>query len=110
MGTKGKTTLSVEWVTVRGAGEALGVGKIRILNLINAPCPHCEGMGEIETGLKILTCPRCRGNGHRLPAIKFGKAGNSPWMIFDWALELPDIVERKPGNPKTRKPGTGNPA
>lgn len=83
-------------ISVREAGDRLGIGKDRVLVLIKQDCPQCHGEPA------PVRCTRCRGTGQRLPATKLGDTSRSPWMVYEWGLELPDVKFRPPGKPQKK--------
>jgi len=86
-----RSSLGYSRLSVAKAADDLGVSKRRVQAMMRQLCPQCGGDGD--------ECSRCRGTGMKLPAIRFGNNRNSPMMIFDWSLKIPDILGRKPGNP-----------
>lgn len=90
-------------LTVEEVAERLGISKRRVQAMINQPCPRCNGEGVEGEGFGQRKCSRCRGMGRKLPAMRFGNKINSPWMIYEFGLELEGVADRKPGNPGTGK-------
>lgn len=92
--------------SVKNVAGELGVIPRRVLALIRADCPDCNGEG----------CATCGETGRRLPAQKarelakaagvaqpFIDAMRDTWLIPEAALALPRIASRKVGSPENGK-------
>ena len=103
--------MSIEPIDTTEAAKVLGISRLRVLQMINEPCPDCGERRYVteKNGDKVIIdylsphgCERCHFTGRRLPYVKrLGRGSRAPYLINPNDLIL--VAKRFPGYPPGRK-------
>ena len=96
-------------LTATQAAGRLGVKPNRIFKMTHQKCPKCDGACMITSndGNSLAGCPRCRSTGSKLPYLNMASDGAKRLrpLIYDWALDIPDVAHRVVGGAPVLPPG-----